>query len=83
MNPESKAKYPTWKFRLAPPKFWSIGYRLPGGPVVYIIDGGVGGSGQQWVGGFFSVGGGDNAGGGGGGGRGGGLCVQYGVHLTP
>ena len=54
-------------------KFSSIGYKVPGGPVTYIIDaGGGGGGGQYWVDGFLGVGGGSTSGGGRAGGDGGG-----------
>jgi hypothetical protein len=44
------------EFWVAPPKSWSIGYKFPGGPVMYMNDDG--GGGQYWVAGFLGAGGG-------------------------
>lgn len=64
------AKLRWWPQWLVPLKFSSMGYKFPGGPVMYMQDG-EGGGGQYCVGGFFGDGGGGDGGGfaGGGGGE--------------
>lgn len=64
-NPQpTKSGSPSSTLREAPEKFGSTGYKFPGGPVMYIYDGGGGGQFKNiGVDGFFGGGGGGDGGG--------------------